>query len=152
MPRMPEKRTAWVLNRRISVAYSGFGTTLSPGPGIGSWHSAAVCLSRSVRGRSERGTQRRCGLARRHLAERDRVAANPLGRLAQGARHALDVSRIERDLACVQRAPLALGVDAADETAACEQRHRVVAVHALGRRRVRLDAVLEAEDARRALP
>src|SRR5882724_12308388 len=44
---------------------------------------------------------------------------------------------------------MGLGVDATDEVAMMEDRQRVVAVHALGPGRVDLDAVIEAEQARR---
>src|SRR5919199_4831817 len=89
----------------------------------------------------ERRAQGRLRLARRHVADGDRVATDPLGGLAQRRRHPLDLARLERDLLGVERAAVALGVDAPDETAAGEQRHRVVAVGPLGLRDVRLDEV-----------
>ena len=117
--------------------------------------------------------ERRAQAVGRHAAERDRVGADERRQRAQRRRRRRRARRRDRaapHAAGGGAAPAAnhgskctwrtssrrssrwvFGVDAADELAVVEDRQRVVAVHALVARRVDLDPVVEAEQARDAL-
>src|SRR5262249_53965031 len=84
--------------------------------------------------------------------EFDVRAADPPGSRYKGARHRLCGARgVKRELARNQSLAFSGRVYPADEAAASEQGHRVVAVYALGLRDVGLQAVIETEHALRAL-
>jgi hypothetical protein len=93
--------------------------------------------------------------ARRHAAHTDLAGPDELGkrseRLADAGQRGFDVEpRLEVNVTDLEEAlrPVRLGIDAADQRAVVEDRHRVVAVDAVGLRCVDLDAVAEAEETR----
>jgi len=82
--------------------------------------------------------ERRQGAQGLDESRHDRVRLEALGR---NPRLEVHVTHLELALGA-----MGLGVDAADQPAVVQDRQRVVAVHALGRRRVDLDAIGEAEE------
>ena len=91
-------------------------------------------------------------LRRVHRLERDGVAADPLGRLAQRLGHGVDRARLARQALGHERRASRPGSTRPAQAPAGQQRHREVAVHALGRGHVGLEAVLEVEDPQRPRP
>ena len=150
-PRRAQRRRAGRLQRARPAARAA-REPARPGPGADGLPAPGLTTARPAPRRAlrQRRGERRPGARRLDPAQHDRVAPDPRRRLAQRHGHRLDRPRRHDQRAGVQRRALALGIDAADEPPAGEQRHRVVAVLAPGGGRVGLETMCEREDALRS--